>query len=287
MRARFVGVVVVATSLVLVLVIVLWYFMSSSRTLAFLGTVSSSSSSFQMVTVTNQPRDTRLGLLLTSASEKSGFVTEERVLLKCDPPFSWAKRLTLWKDYYSTLPRDTVVLSVDAFDVVLLAPKEEMMKKFIESGASLLFGYTDYCWPTNCDMCIRYLRERHPRLYSTELQKMMYLCAGTYIGRAGYLADLLHKNPWTDDVDDQCYFATIFLQQPTSSTAMKLDEKNSIFQNTTPTALQQGYLSVDKEEKRSINNVTKTRPCVFHFDSYHPSHDELSYGYQHLQGHGQ
>jgi hypothetical protein len=249
--------------------------------------VSSSQSSFQMVTVTSQARDPRLGLLLRSAIDKGGFIKNERVLLRCDAPFSWAKRLKLWRDYYTTLPRETVVLSLDAFDVIVMAPKKEILdkfKKFDQMGVSLLFGYTDYCWPTECEMCLRYLHESHPRLYSTRRQKMMYLCAGTYIGRAGYLADLLHRHPWTEDVDDQCYFATVFLQQKLENQQqMMLDEENVIFQNTTPTIMNQGLLSF--KEKRPINAITGMRPCIFHFDSYHPSYKDLSHGYRQLQGH--
>ena len=110
--------------------------------------VSSSQSSFQMVTVTNMPRDHRLGLLMRSAIKKGGLKRKERVVLKCDTPFSWAKRLNSWRDYYSTLPRDTIVLSVDAFDVIVMAPKEEILDKFDKleksEGIHLLFGYTDY-----------------------------------------------------------------------------------------------------------------------------------------------
>ena len=245
-------------------------------------TISFSSSPFQIVTVTNQPHDPRLGLLMSSAADKGGFVRGERVLLKCNEPFSWARRLTLWRDYYSKLPRDTVVLSVDAFDVVLMAPKEEILDKFHASGASLLFGYTNYCWPLECDMC---WKGTHPRLFSASRQKKMYLCAGTYIGRAGYLADLLHAHPWTEDVDDQCYFATIYLQQDHTNPAIKLDEDHQIFQNTTHHVLNQGLLlHDDPNKKRPLNTVTGTRPCVFHFDSFHPSFEQLSRHYQQLQG---
>lgn len=266
--------------IMLVCLIVLFITIKRSNSLSM--TVSCSRCSFQIVTVTNQPKDPRLGLLLRSAVDKGGFIREERVLLQCKSPFSWAKRLRLWRDYYSTLPRDTVVLSLDAFDVLLMALKKEILDKFYQLKASLIFGYTDYCWPSECEMCLRYLHESHPKLYSAKRKKMMYLCAGAYIGRAGYLADLLHKHPWTEDVDDQCYFATIYLQQPTKNKEIILDEDNVIFQNTTPTVLEQGFLSVTNE--RPTNTITGTRPCVFHFDSYHPSFEGLSDGYQRLQG---
>jgi len=272
----------ITLGLVLIVCLLLVYSRVTSN-----GFASSSQSSFQIVTVTNQPRDPRLGLLLRSAVDKGGFEKEERVLLNCEAPFSWAKRLRLWRDYYSTLPRDTVVLSVDAFDVIVMAPKKEILDKFDKMGVSLLFGYTDYCWPSECEMCLRYLHESHPRLYSMKRQKMMYLCAGTYIGRAGYLADLLHEHPWAEDVDDQCYFATIFLQPHPhkNKKGMKLDEDNLIFQNTTPTIMNQGLLFFRRndKEKRPHNAITETRPCVFHFDSYHPSYKELKRGYEQLQ----
>lgn len=277
------GIMVIMILVIIMILMIVMMF--TTHTISFsrsTNTVSFSRSPFQMITVTNQPRDPRLELLMKSAADKGGFAKGERVLLTCKEPFSWARRLTLWRDYYSKLPRDTVVLSVDAFDVVLMAPKEEILEKFHASGASLLFGYTDYCWPFECDMCVD---EKHPRLYSASRKKTMYLCAGTYIGRAGYLADLLHAHPWTEDVDDQCYFATIYLQQDQTNPAMKLDEDHHIFQNTTHHVLNQGLLLHDDlDKKRPLHTMTGTRPCVFHFDSFHPSFEQLSSHYQQLQG---
>lgn len=244
--------------------------------------VSSSKSSFQMVTVTNLPRDPRLGLLMRSAIKKGGLKRKERVVLKCETPFSWAKRLNSWRDYYSTLPRDTIILSVDAFDVIVMAPKKEILDKFEKleksQGVHLLFGYTDYCWPSVCEVCVRH--EHNPIMYSEKQKKMIYLCAGTYIGRAGYLFDLLSENQWDDNVDDQCYFATLFLQH--GHKGMELDEDNVIFQNTTSKIINQGDLSFNNT-KRPVNNITGTQPCVFHFDSYHLSHKQLFREYQLLQ----
>jgi hypothetical protein len=117
-------------------------------------------------------------------------------------------------------------------------------------------------------------------MYSNKREKMIYLCAGTYIGRAGYISDLLHENPWDDNVDDQCYFATLFLQH--GHKGMELDEDNVIFQNTTPKIISQGHLSFS-HKRRPMNNITGTQPCVFHFDSYHLSHKQLFHGYQLLQ----
>lgn len=225
---------------------------------------------FNMVTVSSNPDDPRLQLLLRSATEKGWFSNEDRIVLRCDVPFSWAKRLALWRDYYSSLPHNAVVLSVDAFDVLVMASKKEILCKFLRMNTPLLFGCTDYCWPEECAVC-----QDRLGFYSEKRQHLVYLCAGTYIGRAGYLADLLHKYTWTDDVDDQCYFSTVALQEKD----IRLDDENQIFQSSTPTALRDHNLI--PKNGRFFNTATHSYPCVFHFDSFHPSFESLLHAYTH------
>lgn len=225
---------------------------------------------FKMVTVSSNPDDPRLQLLLRSATEKGRFSRKDQVVLHCDLPFSWSKRLALWRNYYSSLPRNAVVLSVDAFDVLIMSSKKEILCTFRGLNIPLLFGCTDYCWPHECDVC-----QERTGFYSEQRRRVVYLCAGTYIGRAGYLADLLHKYTWTEDVDDQCYFSKIALHEKD----IGVDDKNNIFQSSTPAAIRDNTLI--PKDGRFFNTLTHSYPCVFHFDSFHPSSESLLHAYTH------
>jgi hypothetical protein len=224
-----------------------------------------------VVIVTNMPNDSRLGVLKTTLS-KTNFSNRDIFVLNTGIKFSWNERLWAWKKFFKSLPPESIVLSLDAFDVIVLGSKEEILSKFLSMNKKLVFGWTDYCWPTYCEICIK--RENTVKRLNPYTKKYCYLCAGVYIGRAGFLYDLLEKNPWPEDVDDQCYFATIFENQ--GNTDIILDFKNFIFQSTTSNDYNNGLLRASEKDKhRLYHSQFKTEPSIFHFDSLHYSSDQL------------
>jgi hypothetical protein len=208
-----------------------------------------------VVMVTNQPNDDRLRLLKQSLV-KAGFDDYEIKVLSTGDKFSWAKRMDAWKEFYDSCAPNTIILSLDAFDVFVLEnTRGEIIDKFQSSGHKVLFGSTNYCWPMDCDTCIN-------RKGRTE-----FLCAGTYIGYAGVLSDIMTKHAWDEKVDDQCYFSTIYREYPEFE--IGLDTTANLFQSTTLTA------ELESKDKRVINKQTSTNPCVLHYDSAHLTYEKL------------
>jgi len=219
-------------------------------------------SNMVVVMCTNQPDDPRLGLLKESLLG-AGFTPEECVVLVPEGGgFSWAKRLTEWKRFYGQCNPQTVVLSLDAFDVVALRDtRQEMLEKFQRSNYDVLFGCTTYCWPNECGVC----KEKQDG-------DDEFLCAGTYMGYAGVLVRLLETHPWSDDVDDQCYFATL-RKHGGLEHVLGLDTNAEMFQSETLRA----SLESSKKHGRVKNTKTGTEPCILHYDSSHLNYDELKH----------
>ena len=226
-----------------------------------------------IVTVTNIPNDQRLTLLKQTILN-SGFQDSDIKVLTtpANSKWTWNERLIVWKNFYKELPPEQLVLSLDAFDVLLFGNKKEIIKKFNSFKADLVFGWTHYCWPAECPICLNYSDK--PKFINPHLNSYCFLCAGAYMGKAGYLAKLLEENPWEPNVDDQCYFSGLY--ENDKEDKIKLDLKNIIFQNTTPTYWNMGILKFSgKKSVRLLNNQLNSMPNVFHFDSYHYSEKDL------------
>lgn len=225
-----------------------------------------------IVIVTNIPKDPRLKLLKQSLY-KADFNHRDIFVLSTPEKFTWNERLLAWKKFYKTLDPDAIVLSLDAFDVIVLGSKEEIFSKFQSLNCKAVFGCVNYCWPLECEICKN--KTTHSKRWNPHTQNYSYLCAGTYMGRAGFLSNLLEKNPWSEDVDDQCYFATLFEKQD-NHTDMILDFKNLIFQSTTSVYYNAGILKHSRNDKqRLFHSELNTEPSIFHFDTIHYPYNDL------------
>jgi hypothetical protein len=213
-----------------------------------------------VVICTNLSEDSRLQLLKDSLLN-AGFTNEEIIVLIPEGNFSWAKRLDEWKKYYNTCSPDTIILSLDAFDVIALKDiRNEIIDKFKNSGNQVLFGSNYYCWPNHCPTCINKEGAEN------------FLCAGTYIGYANTLTDILNNTPWDADVDDQCYFATFMKSDKNVNNMIGLDTQYNIFQTT---AINAPFEQIESKPGRVKNNQTGTEPCILHYDASHLNYDQL------------
>ena len=185
----------------------------------------------------------------------------------------FAFRLQKTLDFVEELPPDDVVLFIDAFDVVLLQNAQVILKKFYQSGAQMIISKDG----------------EHPNYIVNFFIKNVfrsvgdtYVNIGAYIGRAGYIRDLMKElfkfgEGFSDRENDQELLARYLSQhKPLMGTEIIIDEHSDLF-----LTLYGGHplwLGVNKysltEHRKEIEIMkdgsihylpTDSWPCVVHF----------------------
>ncbi|XP_023161506.2 procollagen-lysine,2-oxoglutarate 5-dioxygenase [Drosophila hydei] len=152
--------------------------------------------------------------------------------------------------------QDTLILFTDSYDVIFTAPLEEILEKFNESGAKLLFSAEKYCWPDKS------LADRYPEV---EGKASRYLNSGAFIGYAPQVIELL-KEDIEDTGDDQLYYTKVFLDEAKRTKLnIKLDTQSRLFQNLNG-ANNDVKLEVDLDSNRgTLQNIDfLTTPAIIH-----------------------
>ncbi|KAH8411190.1 hypothetical protein KR222_010054, partial [Zaprionus bogoriensis] len=152
--------------------------------------------------------------------------------------------------------QDTIILFTDSYDVIITATLEDIVDKFKESGAKLLFSAEKYCWPDKS------LANRYPEV---EGKASRYLNSGAFIGYAPQVIELL-EDPIEDTGDDQLYFTKVFLDETKRTKLnMKLDTQSRLFQSLHG-AKSDVKLKVDLDSNQgTLQNIDfMTTPAIIH-----------------------
>ena len=154
--------------------------------------------------------------------------------------------------------QNTIVLFTDSYDVLFTTGLSEIVRKFKESGAKLLFSAEKYCWPDQD------LAKSYPEVMPTASK---YLNSGAFIGYAPQVYALIMAKPVINDTeDDQLYYTKCFLNaELRQELGMQLDIKSKLFQNLNG-AKNDVKLSVDLETNEGVLENTNflTYPSVVH-----------------------
>ncbi|MXN64270.1 hypothetical protein GR183_05090 [Stappia sp. GBMRC 2046] len=159
-------------------------------------------------------------------------------------------------EYLSAQDPDEVVMYVDGYDVVLLANSEEIERKFREFGHPFVFSTEQNC-NVNGGLFARFpVWFRYPK----GKRPYRFINAGTFIGKAGYMRDLLQRLDAALAPSDQTVINQYYVHHPAE---LALDHDHEIF---TCTAGRTGLEDEDYrvENGRLLNVVTNTFPCVLH-----------------------
>ncbi|EDV97127.1 GH16659, partial [Drosophila grimshawi] len=151
---------------------------------------------------------------------------------------------------------DTIILFTDSYDVIITSTLEEILQKFKESDAKLLFSAEKYCWPDKS------LANQYPEVGGKESR---YLNSGAFIGYAPQVNALLEELI-EDTGDDQLYYTKVFLDETKrAKLGMKLDTQSKLFQNLHG-AKDDVKLRVDLDSNQGIlENVNfLTKPNIIH-----------------------
>jgi hypothetical protein len=139
-----------------------------------------------------------------------------------------------------------IVLFVDGYDVVINDTLEEIVARYKQFGAEVVFGAEPICWPDES------IAEQFPQVHT----RNRFLNSGMFIGRAKTIKEMLKKEIGKND-DDQLYYQNHFLS---NKFKIKLDVENYIFQCVSATS---GSLSISKNNQ-IYNSETGCYSCVLH-----------------------
>lgn len=145
----------------------------------------------------------------------------------------------LLKEYVEKVPSDAPILSVDAYDVLVLGDRDRILARFARLGAPLVFCAEIACWPRP-DLASRYpgpgahrgrefdariLRLRPPPPCDLPFR---YLNAGACMGYAGAIREALRDvAPRAEDSDQEAW-TLYFLEHPNR---LALDYEGRLFQS--------------------------------------------------------
>lgn len=230
-----------------------------------------SDTSISVVVISDKPYDNRTSVLERTLMH-GGFNTLSHHFSEAGK-FSWAKRLEIMRhvvDRAASVNPDSVMLFLDAFDIITLGSEQELLDKFRRSSRDALFSCVTYPYPHRCEG-LDWAQDGACRASSWGAQCKhwcRFACAGAFMGKAGMFAHIFSENSLAAVEDDQCYFNKVFAKHDYN---VGLDSKQDIFFSTAD--LLKCSLERHQGRLRVIN--TGTLPSVIHFDATHPNAEHL------------
>ncbi|KAI4501102.1 hypothetical protein M0802_003905 [Mischocyttarus mexicanus] len=160
------------------------------------------------------------------------------------------------KDYRTDKKR--IVIFTDSYDVIFLAQISEIIEKFKETEARILFSAEGYCWPD------QNLSSKYPQV----VKGKRYLNSGGFMGYAFDVFEILNTATIKDLEDDQLFYTNVYLDEKLREKhKIKLDHKSEIFQNLHG-AVADVELIFKEQEAHLQNTVYKTAPLIVHGNGY-------------------
>lgn len=140
---------------------------------------------------------------------------------------NFSVKTALYHKALKDLDPNTIVLLSDSFDFLPLAPKEEIVEKFLHFRSDIVYNAEVFCHPKP-EMWQRY-DELVPQ---NSGDRWRYLNSGGIIGYAGKILQIFDHYPYTMETDDQGYHTDAFLdiqENKTIDVEIKLDTKHYLF----------------------------------------------------------
>jgi hypothetical protein len=165
-------------------------------------------------------------------------------------------KIILLRIFLDTIPDEDHVLFTDAHDVRVTGTHGEIMGRYWDFGADIVFAAERNCWPVKA-LEEKYLTNSFPEIV------YKFLNSGAFIGRVGTLKTFIDKNfhNVSGVTDDQTFYTQLFLNHQTERRLVQLDTRCSIFQ-----CLHLAMQDIDQEGR--ANEVTGTKPLVWHSNGY-------------------
>ncbi len=160
-----------------------------------------------------------------------------------------AYKLHAYEQYAKTLPKNDIVLFVDGYDVIFLADEKTILETFYAMNHPFVISVERNCYPY----------PELARLFPRDTS-FRYINAGSYIGYAGNVAEILKGlRPYDFRWNDQGLLMIDYLQQPEK---YRLDTFCQLF--LVLTLVKPTQLIIDEEHQQVLCRETGTLPCLLH-----------------------
>ena len=203
-------------------------------------------------TVATEERKT-LTQLMTSCKKNGAALT----ILGMGTPFrGFCEKFVCMQEHIENLPDTDVVLFVDAYDTLILAPPDVILETFLEMRVPFVISVERNCWPD------ARLKEK----YGPSPTSFRYINSGTYIGYVHHLKKIFHGLSPIDPKDnDQTLMTVDYLQHPETYTP------DSFCQIFFPSCdVKSWEVAVDRKNRTLLNLETNTKALVLHGNGYSP-----------------
>ena len=178
----------------------------------------------------------------------------------------YVDKLTTMKKSISHLPDDAIVCMIDAYDVLVYANEEEILKKFKEYDCNILFSGELTCYP-----------EKNVEKYNEIYKKTKLPCNFKYVNSGGYIGykkSVMNLYDWKplneihkicDVGGDQTYLTQYFLEHANDPNVnVKIDMEQKIFQSMCKIE----FGDFEFIQGRLHNKILDQYPCFVHFNGY-------------------
>jgi len=203
------------------------------------------------VVVTNQPHNSVFKLMtdVTNLGEKF-----PSVQIGHDKGFGY--KIILLRMHLDFLPENDHVLFTDAHDVRIMGSREDIMARYWDLGADIVFAAERNCWPSKA------LEQRYATTNFSDI-RYKYLNSGAFIGSVKSLKEFIDDNfhNVSGATDDQTFYSNIYLKLQGDRKKVLLDTGATIFQ-----CLHEAMEDIDQVNLK--NEVTGTKPFVWHSNGY-------------------
>lgn len=152
---------------------------------------------------------------------------------------------------------EQLIIFTDSFDVIFMSELDDIIKKFKNTGARILFSAERFCWPEP---------ELHSHYPPVTDGQVRFLNSGMFIGYANDVYEIIDEKRLKDTDDDQLYYTRIYLDEAERTKhKIKLDHKSKIFQNLNGAT---GEVKLEFDYQTGFAFITnlefQTRPNVLH-----------------------
>lgn len=211
------------------------------------------------VTVATKPHDNLTSLL--SLAQKFNVNIVVLGMGNTSRLYQWGSDFSVKLAYVGqlvdVLPPEDMFLFTDAFDVMLVKPLEEIYQKYLTYQTDIVVSGESVCSPDPTRA------KDYPTLGGT----YPFVNSGTFIGRAGSIANLMSYNPYPPREDDQRYWTTLYLENRLrrgeyNPNLITIDSESNIFM-----CMAKSLNDVVLQDDHTYLNIkTGNSPCIIHFN---------------------